>query len=128
MATTSLWRVKGYIGKLILYATNPDKTKKTEAYETGNDDTDPEQALEDVLSYVGREEATDNSEYVYGFNCGVESAKRDMLTVKKFFKKKLNLPLCSKHPIAVYYYNINLETYESAYSAFSLTSLVLIRI
>ena len=87
MATTSLWRVKGYIGKLILYATNPDKTKKTEAYETGNDDTDPEQALEDVLSYVGREEATDSSEYVFGFHCGVESAKRDMLTVKKFFKK-----------------------------------------
>ena len=87
MATTSLWRVKGYIGKLILYASNPEKTKDNQAVETGNDDTDPEQALGDVLSYAGRNEATENKEYVYGINCGVKSVKEDMMTVKRKFNK-----------------------------------------
>jgi len=63
MATTSLWRVKGYIGKLILYASNPEKTKENQFIETGNDDTDPEQALSDVISYAGRNEATESMEY-----------------------------------------------------------------
>jgi len=87
MATTSLWRVKGYIGKLILYASNPEKTKENQSVETGHDDTDPEQALGDVLAYAGRNEATENKEYVYGINCGVKSAKEDMMTIKKKFNK-----------------------------------------
>ena len=91
MATTSLWRVKGYIGKLILYASNPEKTKEQTKVETGNDDTDPEQALGDVLSYAGRHEATENMEYVHGINCGVKSAKEDMMTVKRKFNKLAQL-------------------------------------
>ena len=87
MATTSLWRVKGYIGKLILYASNPEKTKEQTNVETGNDDTDPEQALGDVLSYAGRNEATESQEYVHGINCGVKSAKEDMMTIKRKFNK-----------------------------------------
>ena len=87
MATTSLWRVKGYIGKLILYASNPEKTKEQKSLETGNDDTDPEQALGDVISYSARENATDGMEYVFGINCGVKSAKEDMMTVKRRFNQ-----------------------------------------
>ena len=87
MATTSLWRVKGYIGKLILYASNPEKTKEQKSLETGNDDTDPEQALGDVISYSARENATDRMEYVFGINCGVKSAKEDMMTVKRRFNQ-----------------------------------------
>ena len=30
MAVTSLWRVRGYIGKVLLYAENPDKTTNPE--------------------------------------------------------------------------------------------------
>ena len=30
MAVTSLWRIKGYIGKVLLYAENPDKTTNPE--------------------------------------------------------------------------------------------------
>ena len=61
MATTSLWRVKGYIGKLILYSSNPEKTVETKSIDTGNDDSEPGQALGDVLSYAGRNEATKNN-------------------------------------------------------------------
>ena len=87
MATTSLWRVKGYIGKHILYASNPEKTKENQFVETGNDDTDPEQALGDVLTYAGRNEATENKQYVYAINCGVETAKEDMMEIKRRFNK-----------------------------------------
>lgn len=87
MAVTSLWRVKGYIGRLILYATNPDKTVEKKQVETGNNDTDPEQALGDAISYAGRNEATENMEYVFGINCGVRSAKEDMMAVKRHFSK-----------------------------------------
>ena len=87
MATTSLWRVKGYIGKLILYAVNPEKIVEKRTYKTGNNDTNPEQAVSDVLSYVVREDATNNMEYVHAINCGVNSAKRNMLRTKNRFGK-----------------------------------------
>ena len=87
MATTSLWRVKGYIGKLILYASNPEKTKENQSIETGNDDTDPEQALGDVISYAGRNEATESMEYVFGINCSVNDTKKDMMKIKHRFNK-----------------------------------------
>ncbi len=87
MAVTSLWRVKGTIGRLILYASNPDKTVEKKIVDTGNNDTDPEQALSDVISYVGRNGATENMEYVYSINCGVKSAKEDMMSVKCRFNK-----------------------------------------
>jgi len=50
MATTSLWRVKGYIGKLILYASDPEKTTDNRSIETGNDDTT---AFKSISSEVG---------------------------------------------------------------------------
>ncbi|MCR5636200.1 MAG: relaxase/mobilization nuclease domain-containing protein [Clostridiales bacterium] len=87
MATTSLWRVKGYIGKLILYTSNPEKTTERQSVVTGNDDTDPEQALGDVISYAQRDDATDKKEYVYALNCGVKNAKEDMMKTKRKFKK-----------------------------------------
>ena len=68
MAVTSLWRVKGYIGKVLLYAENPDKTTNPETIpvgETLNRDT-----LEDVISYAGREEAYfDRNKIPYYSNC-----------------------------------------------------------
>lgn len=44
MATTSLWRVRGYIGKVLLYAENPEKT--TIPKSIGFDDADKD-TLED---------------------------------------------------------------------------------
>ena len=86
MAVTSLWRVKGYIGKVLLYAENPDKTTNPEMIpvaEKLNRDT-----LEDVISYAGREEATNQRQLVSGINCTVENARREMITVKKQFGKE----------------------------------------
>lgn len=86
MAVTSLWRVKGYIGKVLLYAENPDKTTNPEMIpvaEKFNRDT-----LEDVISYAGREEATNQRQLVSGINCTVENARREMIDVKKQFGKE----------------------------------------
>ena len=86
MAVTSLWRVKGYIGKVLLYAENPDKTTNPETIpvaEELNRDT-----LEDVISYAGREEATNQRQLVWGVNCTAENARREMMAVKKQFGKE----------------------------------------
>ena len=86
MAVTSLWRVKGYIGKVLLYAENPDKTTNPETIpvaENLNRDT-----LEDVISYAGREEATNQRQLVWGINCTAENARREMMAVKKQFGKE----------------------------------------
>lgn len=86
MAVTSLWRVKGYIGKVLLYAENPDKTTNPETIpvaEELNRDT-----LEDVISYAGREEATNQRQLVYGVNCTPDDARRQMIAVKKQFGKE----------------------------------------
>ena len=85
MAVTSLWRVKGYIGKVLLYAENPDKTTNPEtiAVASGlNKDT-----LEDVIAYAGRENATNQQQLIWGINCIAETARKEMMDVKLQFEK-----------------------------------------
>ena len=79
MAVTSLWRVKGYIGKVLLYAENPDKTTSPETIPSPagvNRDT-----LEDVIAYAGREEATNQRQLVTGINCNAGTARSEMMAV-----------------------------------------------
>lgn len=86
MAVTSLWRVKGYIGKVLLYAENPEKTINPTTLQVNNElnrDT-----LEDVISYIGREEATNQRQLVWGINCVAETARKEMIDVKKQFGKE----------------------------------------
>ena len=70
MAVTSIWRVKGRIGKVIGYAKNPEKT-----------------GLADVIAYAADEDKTsdrdDLLQYVSGINCGTATARMEMLSVKK---------------------------------------------
>ena len=85
MATTSIWRVHGRIGKVLLYAGNPEKTEEetpVEFPEGINRD-----ALEDVMAYAAREEATNLLQYVYGINCSPETARDEMMAVKESFDK-----------------------------------------
>lgn len=86
MAVTSLWRVKGYIGKVLLYAENPEKTINPTTLQVNkelNRDT-----LEDVISYTSREEATNQQQLVWGINCVAETARKEMIDVKKQFAKE----------------------------------------
>lgn len=88
MAVTSLWRVKGYVGKVILYAMNESKTTEKEIIETGNDDTTPESALRDLINYASRDDATNLKQFVSAINCGIDTVKEEMMETKKRFNKK----------------------------------------
>jgi len=78
MATTSLWRIKGNINTVLKYVSNPEKTDEAKL--------DPD-ALEDVIAYASREEATQLQKYVSGVNCNPETARVEMLAVKAHFGK-----------------------------------------
>ena len=69
MATTSIWSVKGWLGKVVIYVENPEKTtapeiaklpeyKKEEAVQT----EEKMQSLSDVIAYAVNEEKTDQKE------------------------------------------------------------------
>lgn len=86
MAVTSLWRVRGYIGKVLLYAENPDKTTNPETIPSAPDAN--REALEDVIAYAGREAATNQRQLVTGVNCTAGTARSEMIAVKKRFRKE----------------------------------------
>lgn len=85
MATTSLWRVRGQIGKVLLYVENPDKTMVAISSEFTKDQLS---AMSDVIAYAARESATMQSQLVSGVNCSPQNARSEMLKVKRKFEKE----------------------------------------
>ena len=49
MATTSIWRVNGWLGKVVIYVENPDKTENPAAFEKQGMDGKEAQGLSDVI-------------------------------------------------------------------------------
>lgn len=97
MATTSIWRVKGWLGKVVVYVENPDKTTNpnfyTDEYMTEQDG----QELSDVIRYAVNSKKTqkaDNEDgtvihrFVSSINCSPSTARDEMLAVKKRFGKE----------------------------------------
>ena len=80
MAVTALWRVKGYIGKVLLYAENPEKTSNPEIIQVPKELN--RDILEDVIAYAGRDKATNQRQLVWGINCTAENARHEMMAVK----------------------------------------------
>lgn len=87
MAVTSLWRVKGYIGKVVMYAINPEKTSEPVSYQTAAKGAGAEDTLSGIVSYVERDEATNLKSLVYGIKCHKDTAVQDMMAVKRKFEK-----------------------------------------
>ena len=96
MAVTSIWRVKGWLGKVVVYVENPDKTTNPAYYEKENM-TDREcQELDDVIAYAINSDKTqqiDTEEeiverFVSGLNCHPATARMEMMAVKKRFGKE----------------------------------------
>ena len=96
MAVTSIWRVNGWLGKVVVYVKNPEKTTNPEFYENG-DMTEREcQGLEDVISYAVsshktqqvNEELDTLERFVSGINCNPSTAREEMIAVKKRFGKE----------------------------------------
>ena len=96
MAVTSIWRVKGWLGKVVVYVENPDKTTNPAYYEK-EDMADREcQGLDDVIAYavnstkttqtVQEEEVVER--FVSGVNCHPATARMEMMAVKRRFGKE----------------------------------------
>lgn len=97
MATTSIWRVKGWLGKVVIYAENPDKTANPKFYADKDMTVQDGQQLSDVLRYAVNSEKTQDTggengaplhRFVSGINCSPATARDEMLAVKKRFGKE----------------------------------------
>lgn len=92
MATTAIWDVKGWLGKLVIYAENPEKTTNPKYYEKQDMNDNETEALEDVIGYAMREDATVSEElkehFVSGINCSINTARTEMMAVKKRYGKE----------------------------------------
>ena len=107
MAVTSIWSIKGWIGKVINYAENPDKTKEQTSQELiSESETGQLQGLNDVITYAVNAEKTRlrqsksmemevvgeseelMEQYVSGLNCAPTTAREEMIAVKKRFGKE----------------------------------------
>ena len=107
MATTSIWSVKGWLGKVVIYVENPEKTTAPEIAKLPGYETQKEgevQSLSDVIAYAVNEEKTRRKgkkgegelvsetekvmqQYVSGINCTPATARSEMMAVKKRYGK-----------------------------------------
>ncbi|MGF7018860.1 hypothetical protein M2145_002643 [Lachnospiraceae bacterium PF1-21] len=96
MATTSIWSVKGWLGKLVLYVENPDKTTNPDFYKRDELTSRESQELSDVIEYavnsektkgVASEDAVVVQNFITGVNCYPATARDEMLAVKRRFGK-----------------------------------------
>ncbi len=98
MATTSIWRVKGWLGKLVIYVENPEKTENPAFFEKQDMTERQMQGLSDVIHYAVNQEKTSEpvddeaiplmQQYVSGVNCAPATARDEMLAVKRRFGKE----------------------------------------
>ncbi len=97
MATTSIWRVKGWLGKVVIYAENPEKTANPKFYADRELTEHDGQQLSDVIRYAvnskktqktGSEDGAPLHRFVSGINCSPATARDEMLAVKKRFGKE----------------------------------------
>ena len=91
MATTAIWAVKGWLGKVVIYVENPDKTKNPSFYQQPDMTDSDAQRLSDVIEYaVQKDKVVDVSVqqfYVSGVNCAPSTARDKMLAVNKRYGK-----------------------------------------
>lgn len=94
MAVTSLWRVNGWLGKVVIYVEDPDKTENPDFYEKPGMSDAQMQGLSDVIAYAVRQEKAKLEDgvslqnFVSGVNCLPATAREEMLAVKKRFGKE----------------------------------------
>ena len=88
MATTSILSVKGWLGKVVIYVENPEKTRNPVYVEQKEITEEESQGLSDVIAYAVNEEKTRlkqrgkeiaeevmvMQQYVSGVNCALATA------------------------------------------------------
>lgn len=91
MATTAIWDIKGWIGDVLHYADNPEKTSNPDymekVMETAMQDAS-ERGLINVLEYAAADYKTEQRFFVSGVNCDHGIARQQMTMVKKQWHKE----------------------------------------
>lgn len=97
MATTSIWSVKGWIGKVVIYVENPSKTTNPKFFERKDMSEKQAGGLLDVIDYATNPQKTNTkiddesietqSQFVTGINCLPMTARAEMIAVKKRYGK-----------------------------------------
>jgi len=96
VAITSIWSVKGWLGKVVIYAENPDKTENPAYFEKQGMTAEQTQGLSDVIDYASQTRKTqltdENAEilrhYVTGIGCQPDTTRDEMMAAKKKFGKE----------------------------------------
>jgi hypothetical protein len=96
MAYTSIWSVKGWLSKVLIYTENPDKTENPAYYKKQGMTDVQAQGLSDVIDYASQARKTqltdENAEvlrhYVTGVNCQPDTARDEMMAAKIKFGKE----------------------------------------
>lgn len=98
MATTSIWRIKGWLGSVVIYIENPEKTDNPKIYEKQGMTDAQAQSLMDVIEYAADGQKTEGSareggitvrRFVSGVNCYPGTAREEMMATK--LSKLLNI-------------------------------------
>lgn len=95
MAYTSIWRVRGWLGKSLIYIEDPEKTKNPQFYNNGATERSREN-LNDVIAYAVNHSMTSRfnedtellHQFVSGINCCSTTARTEMMAVKKKYGKE----------------------------------------
>jgi hypothetical protein len=82
MATTRIWDVRGWLGQVVNYVENPDKTGNPHFTDTDF------QGLRDVMNYATQDYKTEQQYYVSGINCSPDIARQQMIMTKKRYGKE----------------------------------------
>ena len=97
MATTSLWRIDGWLGHVVVYIENPDKTENPAFYEKPGMTDEQAQSLADVIEYAVNSNKTEQQpredtevlqRFVSGVNCFPGTAREEMMAVKRRYGKE----------------------------------------
>ena len=88
MATTKIWDVKGWLGKVVIYIENPEKTENPAFYQKEGLTETQAQGLSDVIEYTINSDKTEKQFYVSAVNCSTLTARDEMMAVKKRYGKE----------------------------------------
>ena len=81
MAVTKIWDVEGWIGQVVNYVQNPDKTDSRVYSPTDL------QGLLDVMDYVTQNYKTEKQYFVTGIHCSPSIAREQMIMIKQKYGK-----------------------------------------
>jgi len=86
MAVTKIWDIKGWVGKVVAYVENPDKTSMDAVIEYAMTD---ERANDfgHVIEYAADGRKTEQQHYVSALNCNLETAREEMMLTKRAWGK-----------------------------------------